>query len=1119
MMPSHNYLVGALPAPDDPVRPNFPPLDLTRPAKPARRRVCLVTTEFQGLFKNGGIGTANTGLAFTLALAGFEVTVAFADADEKGPRVREGNFPELKETYGQLGITLDFVPASRFITNAFDDPRSASYCVYLYLKQHEFDVVYFNDCGGHGYYSLLAKRVGVFRNAPLMYVVAHGPQEWVLELNSLRYWNRSPVISAFMERRSAALADALISPSQYLVDWMTSHGWAMPAEVMVIQNIVRLPDSIVPSAGDSKSAAITEIVFFGRLEVRKGLEIFCDAIDLLNESADLARVRITFMGKFSHVAGLHSGIYVVERARRWRSSLRILSKYGQEEALYYLNRPGVLPVIPSLAENSPCVVAECLQLGVPFVATDSGGTVELVAREDRDLCLVAPDPRALATRVDQILKTGHRPTRLAISQADTVPKWLRLTERGAVQGDEGVISPPSARHVDAPRNGPGVLPLVSVCLTHWSPSVDLNILLESLLRQTYPRLEILLLDGGGGEHWDSGLAAFESARGRIPLRIIPGTPSDRGVARNAAAAQAKGEYLFFVEEDTLILTPECIDAFVAAALRTGADIITGVPLESWHSGRPAAGTEGRLIYFPIGPCVELGGFENCFGKGTFLIDRRGFERCGGFEASCDPAIEDWFFLASSVLSGLHLEVVPEPLFWHRVRRPVELNRSAVVERHRRILDAYSRQEIRIFKHIIETIVDVDRANRERLQEVLAGVSSEAREIALRVSSYFEPNDAEALRDLVKFCLERHKIQEAFDFALYNGPGLLSDAIGSAKVVAEKLALDVVQRQTLDFWHNVGLTDEVKQRIKSISGLPAEGLDQPSDGVAAHSVQTGVTILKAAAVCPPGTKSVQAVAAVHASPSSSVCLAIVVSTPDAHLRMSKEGLTSNETFWWSGWVPANGEGGRVEISVPVLEPAEQLLDLHFLCKTGEDDPLPEGKVVWESVAATVSVGGTITSSAIELTQLATPIPRHVLDQGVLLTRNPDFPFPVFVPGNPTLLHPLPGQVALVRVAGAVPPGTKGVRSVVSLERAEAHPVQFAVWIRPSSAPVTIETEFTKADTFSGWFSVRDKFRRHNFTVTLGKPADEPMDLYLATRVVEFPDVHYCHAVWHELLILE
>jgi glycosyltransferase involved in cell wall biosynthesis len=1086
-------------------------------------------------------------LALALADAGFDVTVAYADADENGPRVKDGDFLELQASYRQLGITLDFVPAAPLVAKAFEDPRSASYCVYLYLQQHEFDVVYFNDCGGQGYYSLMAKRVGVFRNPPVMYVVSHGPQEWVLELNSLHYWDKWPVITAYMERRSAALADALISPSRYLVDWMTSHGWVMPADVLVVPNIVPLPESVRPLEGGASAAeagmpagdvaprwrggdeggsaerreptAITEIVFFGRLEVRKGLELFCNAIDLLNRSADLSDIRITFMGKFARMGGLHSGIYVVERARRWRSSLRILSRYGQEEALEYLQRPGVLAVIPSRAENSPCAVAECLQLALPFLATDSGGTAELVAPEDRDLCLFPLDPGVLAARLGRILQSGHRAARSAISRADTLATWLRLTEHGAAKCDAGatVVSDLSAPSPEAQRNGAEVPPLVSVCLAHGLPSFATEALLDSLLRQNYPRLEFILPKGGNGrEAWASKLAACEAAGERITLRVFPGTPCDRAAARNAAAAQASGEYLLFVEEDSVVLVPECIGAFVTAAQRTGANIVTGVPLDSRHRGGPAGGQNGQLNYFPLGACVELGAFENCFGKGILLVDRLSFEQGGGFATGCDPAIDDWLFLATSVLSGLHLEVVPQPLFWHRTGRPKQLSSSQVVDNHRRIFEAYASQELRKIRPMLESILNVERANEEQLREMLADASSEALEIALRVLSSGEPNDAAALRGFVQFCLERYKIQEAFDFALHNGPSFLSDAIGSATGIAEQLAFDAVRRPTLDLWHDIALTEEVRQRLTPVSTPLVEGLVQPAGGIATHSIQTGVTVLKAATVCPPATRKVRVAATVDAPGPSSIFLAFAVSRPEAQLGVSEQGIVSKEVFWWSGWVPAGC--GRLELFVPIAEPTENPLDLYLLCKRGEEDADAGVEITWDSVTATISVNDTLGAAAKESTQPGTPMPLQVLERGVLLSSNP-FPFPIFVPGVPTLLHPVPDQVSFVRLSGAVPPGTKGIRSVVSLARSESHPVEFAVWIRPSSAPVAKETEFTDADPFSGWFSVQQTLRRRHFTLTLREAISTAMDLYLGTRVSGYPDAYFCHAMWHQILILE
>jgi len=1080
--------------------------------QPRGLRVCLITTEFHGLFRNGGIGTANTGLALALVDAGFEVTVAFADADESGPRVKVGDFPALQKHYRSLGITLDYVPAYPHIPKAFDDCRSASYCVYLYLQQHGFDVVYFNDCGGQGYYSLLAKHVGTFHNAPRMYVVAHGPQEWVLDINSI-FWEQSTMTIAYLERRSVELADALISPSRYMADWMKSHGWTMPAQVRVLQNIVPTPDSELPRASGLNPGSVTEIVFFGRIEVRKGVELFCDAIDLLNRSADISGIKVTFMGKFGHIGGVHSGVCVFERARRWRSSTRILGKYSQAEALSYLSRPGVLAVIPSYVENSPCVVVECLQLGLPFVATASGGTVELVAAEDRDACLFPADPRLLAEKLGSILISGHRPARLAISQADVREQWISLS-RGEPQG-------PAAEDGPLPASGSGAvkLPLVSICLVRSSMPADAGTLIDALLRQTYPHLELVVLDDGAGTA-SSALAGLGSEPERIPLRVVPGSPFGRAAGRNAAAAKASGDYLLFIEEDNVIPLPECVEVLVHAAQRTGADMVTAMGLQFQRLGRRIDPQEGRLIRIPLGASVELGSLENCFGNGAFLVARQSFEQRGGFETPCAPEIEEWLYLAASVLSGQRLEVVPEVLFSRGTKTRASLGRATALGNYRRILEAYSGQSMKVFKRAIEAFARFNGQPGENLQLALDGASPEAQEIARRISTSFDPNSEDAFRGLVQFCLERHNVAGALDFALYNGRGLLYEAIGSIKQTAETVALDTVRQNALDMWHDVVLTDDVRQRILSASVFPAGELERPLGAVASHTIDAGTRILKAAGVCPPGARAVRAAARVEAFGASSAAtsLALVVSSPNARLRLSKQGLESSETFWWSGWVSPSAEDSRAELLVELSEAAESLLDVHFLSKTGEGAIHPAERVVWESITATLLVNGAVTPSTFESLETGTPVSRQTLEHGILLTEHADFPFPVFVPGDSTLLHPLPGRATLVRLEDAIPPGATGVRSVVSVQRAEAHTVQFAAWIKPSSVPATNVNEFNPPDAFSGWFPVTDKFRHHIFTLKLKQPAGEPMDLYLATRVVEYPDVHFCHAVWHQLLIL-
>ena len=1087
-------------------------------------RVCLVTTEFHGLFKNGGIGTANTGLALALASAGYRVTVAFSDSDQHGPRLEEGNFADLAKHYARLGITLDSVPAYPAVAKGFGDPRSASYCVYIYLRDRSFDVVFFNDCGGQGFFSLLAKRTGVLAKPPRMYVVAHGPHEWVLDLNSLRYWDRMPIVTSYLERRCAAMADSLISPSQYLIDWMVAHDWDMPRHVHVVQNIIPLPDVAMTSWSQSSQRLITEIVFFGRLEVRKGIELFCDAVDLLNHELDLSHIRITFMGKFSHIAGLHSGIYVMERARSWRSSLRIITRYGQEEALSYLARPAVMAVMPSSAENSPCVVAECVHLGIAFIATNTGGTVELVAPGDREACLVDPYPEALSRKLRQALEGGQRRAALAISQQDLLDQWLQLIARGKIGAaeeneDSGVKPYLKQTPIDS-----SLRPLVSVCLTTACLTPSARSFLQTLLRQDYSRLEFVLVDDGRDEKRSAEvLAEIRKSRPGCESRSVTVVARDQKAQRNRAAGEARGEYLLFAHEDQVELLPQCIDNFVTAAMLVNTSLVTGVPFLS--DSQPAMAAEPRFAYLPVGACIELGGIENCFGGGAFLVARTAFEEIGGFETNAEPEIEDWLFMASAALKGFDIEVVPEPLFSFKNPPAPAADRSRAVDGYRRILSVYSSQKAGVFRHIIESIVHVEHSRDVARSAISSKIQGEALNIATRISTGFEANSDEALRGFIQFCIERHRVQDALDFALYNRRALLSDAIGAANMLAESIALDEVRGHTLDALHNVALSDDVRERIRAVSAFPVRELSQPPGCVASHALDNGLTVLKAAAVCPRGTKFVRAHARLELSQPASVSLAIAVSVPAARLRLTENGLESSDRFWWSKWVPATqiADSGMEKTSdsltleVTLLKPEGELLDLHLLCRTDDDGTQPEGKITWSDVISTVAIDGVISAS--EIVEDATPVPSELIAQGVLLTPATEFSFPVFVPGNPTLVHPLPRRTVLVRIGDSVPPGSAGVRSVVSLQLADSHPVQFAVWVRSSAKPAASETEFGATDAFSGWFTVRDKFRHHTFNLWLPQPTEEPMDIYIATRVVEYPDVYFCHAVWHELLILE
>src|SRR5262249_59939793 len=87
------------------------------------------------------------------------------------------------------------------------------------------------------------------------------------------------------ERASIELADAVVSPSAWLLEWMRSHHWPVPEPAHVIQYVRQTAGSPATSDGN-----VRRLAFFGQLREGKGIRIFLDALDRLDP------VEVLFLG-------------------------------------------------------------------------------------------------------------------------------------------------------------------------------------------------------------------------------------------------------------------------------------------------------------------------------------------------------------------------------------------------------------------------------------------------------------------------------------------------------------------------------------------------------------------------------------------------------------------------------------------------------------------------------------------------------------------------------------------------------------------------------------------------------------------------------------------------------
>ncbi len=610
-------------------------------------RICIATWEIEGPSRNGGIGTAYTSLAEASRRAGHEVTILYL----LGSFCANGNIVDWADHYREVkGVRLVPLPLP-------PDPRihagwaaSVSYHTYNWLRSEadNFDIVHFPECQGIGFYSLAAKRQGLaFQNSTFV-ISTHGPTLWVKESGQDFLNNLGELEIDHLERASVALADYLTSPSRYLLGWMKAKGWSLPSDIYLAPYI--MPENI--QAGREQAATThpgtREFVFFGRLELRKGLKMFCDALDALSIQFPNGGFEVTFLGKETMMYGRSSIGYISDRSRNWTMPWRVVANLGQAAAMRYLKKPGRMAVIASLVDNYPNTVLECIGAGVPFIATSVGGIPEIIAAEDHPRVCFEPTSTALARRICDVLEQGGSTAR---------PAWdLRRTEESWVNWHASLLAEP-ARPKQTPR---AEQPLVSLCFPYDVASKRVPATLETLARQSYAHLEVILVQCGVSEIDQSAVARLTDAR--IPCRACTSDGYAMGHARNAAVAAAAGRYVMFVDDNTLLRDPNAVATFVAVAEMTAADAVTSTI--SFYIGSSESRIEHSRRPF-LGGDLASGAFTNCFGSTNALIRRDAFEQLGPFTHDAATTLDDWEFFSKAALAGLRIETIADPLIWYR----------------------------------------------------------------------------------------------------------------------------------------------------------------------------------------------------------------------------------------------------------------------------------------------------------------------------------------------------------------------------------------------------------------------------------------------------------------------
>jgi glycosyltransferase involved in cell wall biosynthesis len=247
------------------------------------------------------------------------------------------------------------------------------------------DIVQVCECGAEGFWYSLGGHPGttlVTRLATPSVVVAElSPHAGGQRLRT--------AYMDWMERTQTRRSDAVISPSAALAEEVGRRWGIAPESITLIRTGVDFAARYAATAAElpRELAGRDFLLYFGRLEERKGIHILAEALPaLLDRYPDL---HFVFAGEnYLTYRGRPMQAYVEHCNGRHLDRIHFLPRLPQNQ-LYPLLRKALFVVLPSLWESLANAALESLDMGRPVIATQGCGFGEVV-EDGRSGLLVPP---------------------------------------------------------------------------------------------------------------------------------------------------------------------------------------------------------------------------------------------------------------------------------------------------------------------------------------------------------------------------------------------------------------------------------------------------------------------------------------------------------------------------------------------------------------------------------------------------------------------------------------------------------------------------------------------------------------------------------------------------------
>lgn len=203
-------------------------------------------------------------------------------------------------------------------------------------------------------------------------------------------------------------ADALVTPSEYLASVVRR--WVPGRSVLVVQNGVRVPDTVLQGSLVSERNGTLRVIYVGRLVPHKRVEILVDAVRGLRD------VELEIVGEGPEEERLRG------LADSSGGQVRLLGALSHDQTINRIADADVLANASSY-EGLPHVALEALVSGTPLIVSAAGGTTEAVIDGENAIVVQEADPSSFRAGLVSLRDNPDLRSELSSGARSSGAKW------------------------------------------------------------------------------------------------------------------------------------------------------------------------------------------------------------------------------------------------------------------------------------------------------------------------------------------------------------------------------------------------------------------------------------------------------------------------------------------------------------------------------------------------------------------------------------------------------------------------------------------------------------------------------------------------------------------------